>query len=192
MTKLYTALAPSEIDCLVENVNKAPEGIIVCAGTWRGGDLMAMIAAQPERYFVVIDSFHGLTEPVEEDLGGDERADAGMFNIDGKENYIQNFIERDTRLPNEMHEMWITNETIQTIKKQPIAMLWLDLDHFKPTRTCLQYFKENIVKDGIILVHDYALSITPGVKRACDMFYDVWSHQDGGIWRGYDRIQKEK
>ena len=147
MTKLYTALVSSEIECLVKNINKAPKGIVVCAGTWRGGDLMAMIAAQPDRYFVVIDSFQGLTEPSTEDLGGDEFAQEGMFDIEGKENYIQNFVERDTRLPNEIHKMWITDDTIQTIKTQPIAMLWLDLDHYKPTLACLQHFKKDIVKN---------------------------------------------
>jgi hypothetical protein len=180
---LYTALHDTEIEYLVECASKAPPGVIVCAGTWRGGDLMAMIKACPDRYFIVIDSFRGLASPKKQDINKDGHATEGMFDIQGKKNYIKNFTEQGIRIPDEIHEMWITESNIESITTSPIAMLWLDLDHYTPTDACLKHFSKNIVDDGIILVHDYALSITPGVKQACDKYFSKWEHKVYGIWR---------
>ena len=184
MTYRYTALHDIEINCLVKNLDKAPKGIIVCAGTWRGGDLMAMISAQPNRYFIVVDSFKGLYTPNNKDYGEHGLAKEGMFNIKGKDNYIKNFKKQNIRLPDEIHEMWITEETIKTITTLPIALLWLDLDHYAPTKACLNHFGKNMVKNGIVLVHDYKLPVTPGVKKACDENHHSWIQQASGIYKG--------
>jgi len=184
--KPYTMLHEHEIDCLINNVNDIPEGIIVCAGTWNGGDLMSMINVQPDKYYIVIDSFNGLNKQTEKDFIQNEYNNSvkeGMFSIEGKDNYIQNFKEQNIRLPDEIYEMWVSDITIKNVKAQPIAMLWLDLDLYESTLSCLSYFKDYIVKDGIILVHDYSLSETPGIKLSCNKYFDNWEHQIGGIWK---------
>jgi len=184
--KPYTMLHEHEIDCLINNVNDIPEGIIVCAGTWNGGDLMSMINVQPDKYYIVIDSFNGLNKQTEKDFIQNEYNNSikeGMFSIKGKDNYIQNFKEQNIRLPDEIYEMWVSDITIKNVKVQPIAMLWLDLDLYESTLSCLSYFKDYIVKDGIILVHDYSLSETPGIKLSCNKYFDNWEHQIGGIWK---------
>ena len=184
--KPYTMLHEHEIDCLINNVNDIPEGIIVCAGTWNGGDLMSMINVQPDKYYIVIDSFNGLNKQTEKDFIQNEYNNSvkeGMFSIEGKDNYIQNFKEQNIRLPDEIYEMWVSDITIKNVKVQPIAMLWLDLDLYESTLSCLSYFKDYIVKDGIILVHDYSLSETPGIKLSCNKYFDNWEHQIGGIWK---------
>jgi len=184
--KPYTMLHEHEIDCLINNVNDIPEGIIVCAGTWNGGDLMSMINVQPDKYYIVIDSFNGLNKQTEKDFIQNEYNNSvkeGMFSIEGKDNYIQNFKEQNIRLPDEIYEMWVSDITIKNVKVQSIAMLWLDLDLYESTLSCLSYFKDYIVKDGIILVHDYSLSETPGIKLSCNKYFDNWEHQIGGIWK---------
>ena len=184
--KPYTMLHEHEIDCLINNVNDIPEGIIVCAGTWNGGDLMSMINVQPDKYYIVIDSFNGLNKQTEKDFIQNEYNNSvkeGMFSIKGKDNYIQNFKEQNIRLPDEIYEMWVSDITIKNVKVKPIAMLWLDLDLYESTLSCLSYFKDYIVKDGIILVHDYSLSETPGIKLSCNKYFDNWEHQIGGIWK---------
>jgi hypothetical protein len=184
MEKQYTSLHEKEINCLVNNLKKAPKGIVICAGTWRGGDLMAMIRECQDRYYIVIDSFKGLDTPNDNDYNKNTVAKKGMFNIQGKDNYIKNFKEQNIRIPDEIQEMWITEETIKTIEVSQIAFIWLDLDHYIPTKACLDYFKNKTVKDCIILVHDYSLSVTPGVKKACCEVYKEWTHQTGGIFKG--------
>jgi len=184
--KPYTILHEHEIDCLVDNVNNIPEGDIVCAGTWNGGDVMSMINVQPDKYYIVIDSFNGLNQQTEEDYVKNKynnNVKEGLFSIGGKDNYIKNFKEKNIRLPDEIYELWISDLTIKKVKVQSIAMLWLDLDLYEPTLSCLNYFKNYIVNDGIILVHDYSLPDTPGIKQACDKYFNNWKHQIGGIYK---------
>lgn len=49
----------------------------------------------------------------------------------------------------------------------------LDLDLYAPTLSGLNYFKERMVKNGVILVHDYFSNIFQGPKKAVDEFLDM-------------------
>lgn len=51
-----------------------------------------------------------------------------------------------------------------------VALLHLDVDTEHATNAGLLFFANRIVPGGMILVHDYGNTTTPGVKRAADFF----------------------
>jgi hypothetical protein len=188
MKKLYTSLHSTETSYLAEQVSLAPEGPVVCIGTWRGGDIMEMIKTNPNRHYVAIDSFHGLSAPTKEDGKEIYHIQKNKFSIKGKANFLKGFEENKIRPPDEIYEVWIDPETIRTINIDKIGLLWIDLDLYSPIKTALEYFAPKVIDKNFIYVHDYFLSITPGVKKACLEFdsSDHWERVCGGIVRYID------
>lgn len=186
MVKKYTALTEKEINWLVETSLVAPSENIVIAGTYHGGDAMAIKLANPMKNIYVIDSFDGLTAPVEEDIvkEGAEMGTmvSGEFSIGGIKRYKQNFKELGLMLP-KCYEMFITEESIQQVKIKNIGMLWLDLDHYAPTKVCLDYFNDKLATGAILGCHDYGFVRCPGIKKACDGYSKGWEHATGGIYK---------
>ena len=181
VVKKYTALTELEINTLIEISTIAPPGNAVCAGSWNGGDVMAMSLAFPSREYHVIDSFQGLAAPVNKDAAIEGSAKQGEFNIGGVQRYMQNFEEARICLPH-LHELYIDETTIAAVGIDNIALLWMDVDHYTPTKACLVHFGEKMERGGIIMTHDYGFIRCPGVKIACDEYSQNWKYFGGGIW----------
>ena len=56
------------------------------------------------------------------------------------------------------------------IPNERFIFVSLDTDLYQPIRSGLEVFYPLMVKGGVILVHDYFWSMTPGVKKAVDEF----------------------
>ena len=168
-------MTPLEYQCLISFSSCLPIGDIVIGGTWDGSDVRAIWDGDPSRNIIVVDSFEGLAEPTENDLDTDDFMKEKECNIDGgKETYINTFTNLGLLPPKEIYEMWISKEKLSKIKKRPIALLFLDLDHYQPTKDCLEYFSSWIIPGGMILVHDYDFERCPGIKKCCDEFSTRW------------------
>jgi len=178
--KDFTALTEIEIEAIVKKVKEAPEGKIVCAGVWKGGDVMAIQITSPNREVVVIDSFCGLAPPSTEDETKDTMIN-GEFDIGGIENFEKNFKTIGLSPPKE-YQMFIDKLSINKVYEENIALLWLDLDHYLPTKSCLEHFEKFLVPEAIVITHDYGFERCPGIKIACDEFRDGWEHLAGGIF----------
>lgn len=177
----YTALTETEINGLITAVRQAPKGNVVCAGVWKGGDVMAMRLAAPQRNIIAIDSFEGLASPHGQDKT-EHTMQAGEFNIGGKINFENNF-KIINLMPPKIYQMFITYDTLKEVTEDNIAMLWLDLDHYMPTKACLEFFKPRLVPKAIVMIHDYGFERCPGIKKACDEFGGSWVHFCGGIYK---------
>lgn len=170
----YTIVVQEEIDYLCQTVAAAPLGDVVVAGTYRGGDVMAIMETNPDRRVVVMDSFQGLADASKGDEG-EFVHQAGDFNVGGMDAYLRNFAESGYALPHEIYPLWITPETLKAVTLRPISVLWLDLDHYLPTRACISYFWDSLVLGGKMLTHDYDWDPCQGVKRACDDSGLAWT-----------------
>lgn len=166
-------MTPTEYDFLAQLTKELPNGDIIVAGTENGTDVRTILSADKARNIVVIDSFNGLAEPAEEDIC-DLVMEAGECDIGGLENYIDTFYATGIEPPKEIYQMWISDKKLKKIKKRKIALLFLDLDHYEPTKSCLKRFKDWIVSEGWILVHDYDFVRCPGIKKCCDEISDKW------------------
>lgn len=161
-------LPPEALQILLDQVGLAPEGPLIIAGSAHGGDAMAIIEAYPDKKVIVIDSFRGLAPPTEKDT--EDAPLAGAHDVGGVQKYKQNFKDMGTRLPDELHQMWITDESLAVMEETNIGMLFMDLDHYAPVMSCLKYFVPRMVNEGIVLTHDYAFYKTRGVYNACQDF----------------------
>jgi len=180
LVEKYTALTEVEINTIVNKVKSAPKGKIVCAGVWNGGDIMAIRRTNPDREIVAIDSFLGLDEPSDNDMT-EGKMEKGEMSVGGVGTFFNNFKEEGLEPPI-TYAMFISEESIKDVKEKDIALLWLDLDHYAPTKTCLDYFDDKLVPGAIILVHDYGFVRCPGIKLACEEYREDWSFIAGGIY----------
>lgn len=166
-------MTPNEYTVLQITVKLVGPGNILVAGTWDGNDVRAILEADPTRNVIVIDSFMGLDIPAEQDFAED-MAQTGECNIGGLEAYLNTFKDTGIKPPTEIYDMWITKKSLQQIKKRPLALIFLDLDHYQPTKDCLERFSKWLIPNGIILVHDYDFVRCPGIKKCCDEFGGKW------------------
>ena len=169
----YTALEKEEIAEIQTKAFIAPEGWIVIAGTYKGGDAMSTRIVAPDRKLLVIDSFEGLSELKDED-DCEKIMKAGSFSNGGVDQYLKNFEDMKIHQPDEIEKMWINEKNIKEISKRKIAFLWLDLDLYEPTIACLKHFEPMMVEGGIIMTHDYGFEQTPGIEKACSEFGGKW------------------
>jgi hypothetical protein len=176
----YTMIEAEGLEVLLSQVAKAPDGVIVVAGTAHGGDIMAIRRRfpTPPRHIIAIDSFSGVAEPVE--IDGPEAPKAGAHNNGGLDQYLANFKEAGVDPPDEIFKMWITDSTLKQVGKRDVAMLFMDLDHYTPVMACLKYFHPMMLPGGRIITHDYGFRLTKGVKKACQEFApDRWKQARG-------------
>jgi hypothetical protein len=166
-------MTQKEYEYLANLSKSLPSGDVIVAGTESGDDVRTIKKANRKRNIVVIDSFEGLADPVEEDVCESTMV-AGECDVGGLEAYLQKFKDARIRPPKEIYKMWITKETLAVVPKRQVALLFLDLDHYQPTKDCLDIFKGWVVKDGVILVHDYDFIRCPGIKKCCDEFFSDW------------------
>jgi O-methyltransferase len=59
-------------------------------------------------------------------------------------------------------------ETGVSLKNKKFAFVHLDVDIYKSTKNCLEFFYDKLPKGGIIISHDYHAK---GVRKAFDEFF---------------------
>ena len=175
--KSYTMLTEPQFISLCSFFRQVPANkTVVIAGTYRGGDAMAMRLIEPNTNIIVIDSFKGLQKPSEYDHK--EYTREGLFAC-SLDKYLEGFTHLGITPPDQIYEQFITSKSLEPIRVDDLALLWMDLDQYEPTKAILAHFLPQISKDTIILTHDYGFGHTPGVKQACDEFSGQWIHQNG-------------
>ena len=159
-------------------------GDILICGTARGGDVMALrrYLKDPDRHITVIDSFEGLSEANPQDLGT-IKWKKGNFAYPVKQ-YKEFFRLTNTKLPDEIHKLWITPENLFKVKRRNLALLFVDVDLYEPARACYEYFVPWVMSNGLVLTHDYGFEGTPGVKIAAEEYAPgQWQQVYGSLHR---------
>lgn len=168
-------MTPKEYEYLKSIVKAFPAGDIIVAGTMHGEDVRSMLSVNPNRNIVVIDSFEGLAPPAEQDMCESAMV-AGECNIGGLEAYKKTFEGTGFEPPKEIYKMWISKEELAKIPRREVAILFMDLDHYQPTKDCLETFFSWVIPGGVVLVHDYNFVRCPGIKKCCDEFGGIWDY----------------
>lgn len=180
--KKFSALTIDECNFLYETACNIPNGKVVVAGTYLGGDSAMIINSCPNPV-LILDSFEGLSEPVPEKDGPIVKA--GECAIPHYLSFLTTLEMFECRNNDiSIHKMWITLKNLnEKIADEEIALLWLDLDLYQPTLDCMIKFLPWLGTNGICLVHDYDFNRLPGVKAACDELKLDFERGAGGIWR---------
>jgi O-methyltransferase len=152
------------------------EGDFIECGCWHGHSATAFSTILQQHgfrgKFHVFDSFEGgLSEFTAKDeskfkLSAEEKA--GMIatfrsdydfvrSVTGKFGFV------------ELHRGWIP-DIFATFKPGPIKFVHVDVDMYIPTKAALEFFWENLVPGGCIVVDDYNHGVFEGATLAVDEF----------------------
>ena len=154
-------LKPSEL-FLIHSFAKSQatvDGIYVEVGVFKGATAKAICEAKGGKYLYLFDTFDGLPP-----IGKvDSKFKTKMF----RSNY-QRVEEKLAKYKNVHMHKGMFPETGSVIKDKKIAFVHLDVDIYKSTKDCLEFFYDKMSKNGIVLSHDYHAQ---GVKKAFDEFF---------------------
>jgi len=118
--------------------------------------------------FWIFDSFEGISKKSPEDNEGDGyRIPEGVLKapFDHVKNNLKDFPFTS------LHKGWIP----EIFEKVPLAtknfaLVHIDVDLYKPTKACLEYFYPRMSPGGIVFISNYNVSYWPGCRKAVDEF----------------------
>ena len=144
---------PTNIDTLVNTVRHPDEGDVVECGAYRCGATIAMAAAAPDRHIFAFDTFGGLPYTEKE----------GFVNF--AETNFEEIKSVTDRFPNITLIRGRHEDTVPNFPARPLALLFMDSDHYGSHVVCLKHFWPMLIHGGLAVFHDIAFA---GVQQAID------------------------
>lgn len=135
-------------------------GDIAEIGSYNGASAKIICEAKKKRNFYIFDTFEGIPEISERDHGFHEGQFKGSYNF--VKNYLKNY-------KNVFIYKGVFPDTAHPIVNKKFSFVNLDVDIYKSTINCLDFFYPRMSKGGIILCHDYVNS--PGIQEAFKEFF---------------------
>lgn len=148
-------------------------------GSYRGGSAYFLASALKALAGVEIplhafDTFEG--HPPKTDPKIDPVHKPGMFSDTSYED-VKAYLSPFTRL--EIHKGEFS-DSIQSLRETTFGLAHIDVDIYRSTRDCLEYFGARLAPNGIIVIDDYGAEKCPGVQRAVSEYlqredrFQVW------------------
>jgi O-methyltransferase len=143
-----------------KNVRKIP-GCFAEVGVYKGGSARVICEADKRRKVYLFDTFQGLPKPIKskDEQGFEEGQLVGT--IDEVKMYLAGY--------NCEYKVGIFPETAKGLEDKRFAFVNLDVDLYKSTLDCLNWFWYRMNPGGIIISHDY--QNLKGVRKAFDEFF---------------------
>ena len=141
------------------------DGDMAEVGVYQGGSAKLICEAKKQRRLHLFDTFTGLPKISEKDTHfGTKYWKDGQFNNTSEENvkkYLANY-------DNVFFYKGKFPETSEPIKNSKFSFVHLDVDLYRSTLDCLEFFYPRLIKGGIILTHDYH---STGVQTAFKEYF---------------------
>jgi len=151
----YTsALSMDRLYMIKQFLNIAPPGVCYECGVYTGGVTRMML--DMGRHVKAFDTFEGLTGSGEFDL-----MENGDYNGGDVSEYIKGAEIIKGCVP----------YTFKDHEDDKIAFAHLDMDLYEPTVHALKFIYDRLYDNGIIILDDYGVWMTPGIKKAVDEFH---------------------
>ncbi|EOT0009354.1 TylF/MycF/NovP-related O-methyltransferase [Campylobacter coli] len=152
----------------LEFQNKNIMGSVAELGVFRGKTSKEINRIFKNDIFYLFDTFEGFNEKdINEEIGLAKQA-----NINDFSNTSLNFVKK--QMPYLDKCCFVEGYFPETIVKIPqdekFKFVNIDMDLYQPILEGLVYFYPKLVKDGVILIHDYFHPYYTGAKRAVDEF----------------------
>ncbi|EFQ6716073.1 methyltransferase [Campylobacter lari] len=152
----------------LEFQNKNIMGSVAELGVFRGKTAKEINRIFKNDIFYLFDTFEGFNEKdINEEIGLAKQA-----NINDFSNTSLNFVKK--QMPYLDKCCFVEGYFPETIVKIPqdekFKFVNIDMDLYQPILEGLVYFYPKLVKDGVILIHDYFHPYYTGAKRAVDEF----------------------
>jgi O-methyltransferase len=167
----YTMLGTKRLNNLAHLLKKLDDdgvsGQVMEAGVWRGGTL-AWMARHTERGVWGFDSFQGCPKPEWQQDKGNDYHDLDFLKVPIEE--VQKNLRKFLAFHVHLVPGWIS-DTVPEFKRQPWALLRLDLDMYEGTWTVLNYFYRDLERGGYCIIDDY--QAIAEVRQAVDDFREL-------------------
>ena len=153
-----------------------PVGDVIECGCWHGHSTVAIASILADRGFSgrfhVFDSFEGgLSEFQEKDESYFELSDnekraqiaqfASSFEFVGSVTAKFGFVD--------LHPGWIP-DSFGSFDARPVKFVHVDVDMYEPTKAALEFFWDDLISDGCIVIDDYNHGVFEGATKAVDEF----------------------
>jgi O-methyltransferase len=130
-------------------------------GVFQGGSAKLICESKGDRSLHLFDTFEGLPEPEACDEG---RFHGGQYRggADAVREYLKNY--RDVSIC-----AGYFPDTAGPLRERVFSLVHLDVDLYRSTLDCLEFFYPRMLQGGIIISHDY--NNATGVRRAFAEFF---------------------
>lgn len=141
------------------------DGEMAEVGVYRGGSAKLICEAKANRKLHLFDTFEGLPEVTDKDTHfGTKFWQDKQFN-DTSEEQVKKYLKS---YPAVSVYKGLFPQTGGHVENSTFSFVHLDVDLYKSTLDCLNFFYPRMIRGGIILTHDYH---TSGVQQAFKEFF---------------------
>lgn len=175
-------IAKNQLEIILNYAKKSENGVFVEFGCYRGNtslELAKILASQdapesPSRLYLY-DSFAGLPEKSLEDSSpaGDSFRAGSLLAT--KSDLIKRFKRENLPLPRVKKAFFETLSSADV--PDNISFALLDGDLYSSIKTSLRLVAPKMIKNSVVIVHDYTNPVLPGVARAVDEYLKNHPHQ---------------
>lgn len=141
---------------------KLIEGDIAEVGIYQGGSAKLICEMKGKKKVYFFDTFNGHPKP---DKSIDNQNEEYQFevNLEDIENYLKDYSGV------EIHKGYFPCETGKFIEHKRFSFVHLDVNLYKSTKECIEFFYNKLNPEGIMLIDDY--DYCEGVKKAVDEIF---------------------
>jgi hypothetical protein len=143
------------------------EGIVVELGVYKGGSLLYLAEQlSADRSVIGFDTFEGLpkehwnTEEIHTPGDFNDTSWLGVCDYLLLENKRTNILLIEGLFPESAK--FIDNEDV------PVSFVHVDFDFYEGAKAAIEFFKDKMVRGGVMVFDDYEWPNCPGVKKALD------------------------
>lgn len=141
------------------------EGDMAEVGVYQGGSAKIICEAKDQKTLHLFDTFAGLPEVSEKDTHfGVKYWKDGEFSNTSEE-AVQDYLSKYKNVY--LHKGKFP-ETAELVRNTKFSFVHLDVDLYRSTLDCLEFFYPRLIRGGIILTHDYH---TDGVQSAFKEYF---------------------
>ena len=138
-------------------------GDIAEVGVWKGGSAKLICEAKGNKALHLFDTFEGLPDLCEIDDPKQFQKGQALWDVENVKTYLKKY-------PNVFFYKGLFPSTAEPIKNKRFSFVNLDVDLYKSTLNCLEFFYSKMNTGGVIISHDYIGA--PGVRKAVDDFFE--------------------
>ena len=149
---------------------KGLNGYMAEIGVSAGGSASIIASAVPDKELYIFDTFSGFPGELKKEdttrLTRNNDVYKGFFNGTNYEQIQKNLAHCD----NIKITQGVFPESGGIIKDKHFCFVHIDCDLYESTKNSLEFFKNKMINNGVIVVHDYHHKDWPGVTKAIDEF----------------------
>lgn len=177
LMKIHSVIGPAtcgRMKALLDHAQKckALQGAGAEVGVFRGGSLVEIAKVLQDKTIYGIDTFTGEPEslPWEHHKKGDfGNTDYVFLKEYFKENHPNVKLIKG-RFPTEL--------VLKKILSSKFCFVHIDVDLYRSTKDCLEYFVPKLVQNGVLIMDDYAFESTKGAQKATIEFVKELNKKD--------------